>query len=252
MPNDYTSDAQKIVMAWMDKLRQAEAVEYGILSDEWDKIAATLQADIDKLASGKYPTLDKLYRSTSWANFQRRALALSAQYAEISNGVIVDTKLGFAQAGLESAQIALGAFGVNFRVLNVDAANLMLGKSLEGAPLYDVLLKRYGDQLQTVADKLVYATARGINPLQTARLIGADMEGNFYNTVRIARTEQINAFRDLQRQQYIESGIVTGIEWIAEPDACEICLAGAAGSPYPVNFVIDPHPNCRCGSAPLV
>ena len=248
----YQEDAQKIVMNFMDRLRKAESVEYGILSDEWQKIAAMLQADIDKLASGKYPTLDKLYSSTFWANFQRRALALSAQYAEISNGVITTGQREFALAGLQSAQVSLGAFGVNFRVLNIDAANIMIGATQNGTPLFEILTKRFGENANKVADTLVYANARGIGPLETARLIGADLEGNKWKAIQIARTEQINAFRDLQRQQYAESGIVKGIEWIAEPDACEICLAGAAGSPYPVDFVIDPHPNCRCGSAPIV
>ena len=138
----------------------------------------------------------------------------------------------------------------NFNILNVDAANLAIGATREGTPLIEVLVKRYGESRDKAIDTLIESMARGRGPIETAKLIGADMEGSLYNTLRIARTEQILIFREQQTNQYIQSGIVKSKNWVAEPDACSICLEGVSRNPYELNEVMELHPNCRCGWSP--
>jgi SPP1 gp7 family putative phage head morphogenesis protein len=74
----------------------------------------------------------------------------------------------------------------------------------------------------------------------------------------IARTETASAHSAGSVLAYQASGVVTGIEWIAESDACDICapLNGmvvklgdefAPGIQHP-----SAHPSCRCAIAPRV
>jgi hypothetical protein len=83
------------------------------------------------------------------------------------------------------------------------------------------LVRRYGESADKVARTLVESTAIGRNPVQTARLIGNDLTGSLYNTLRITRTEQMDIFRTSSQMQYVESGIVKGIDLIIALDACE-------------------------------
>lgn len=72
-----------------------------------------------------------------------------------------------------------------------------------------------------------------------------------YHAARITRTEEIQLSRNLAHDQYKESGIVRGIDLIAEPDACVICLEVEAKNPHALDYAFEElHPNWRCAFAP--
>jgi len=75
---------------------------------------------------------------------------------------------------------------------------------------------------------------------------------------RIARTEVIEAHNQADVLAYKQSGVVSKKEWLAEPDACEICREvdqqqvllndsfSTGGDSPPA------HPNCRCAILPVL
>ncbi len=74
----------------------------------------------------------------------------------------------------------------------------------------------------------------------------------------IARTETANALSQgsLDRMKAME---VTGKEWVATADACDICLANEDEGVVPIDHVFSSgderpgaHPNCRCALAPAM
>lgn len=74
----------------------------------------------------------------------------------------------------------------------------------------------------------------------------------------LARTEVIAAHADATLNAYEEAGI-QGVEviaeWLTAVDACPICTALEAKSPYRLSEargLIPVHPNCRCAWAPIV
>lgn len=101
-------------------------------------------------------------------------------------------------------------------------------------------------------------------------------EAKGYRAERIARTETLRASNAAANEAYRQSGHVTAMKWIAEPDACEFCLAMEALDPVPLsgafaelneniegvdggtttidydNVEWPPlHPNCRCTIVPV-
>jgi HK97 family phage portal protein len=75
---------------------------------------------------------------------------------------------------------------------------------------------------------------------------------------RIARTEVSFASNEAELSAYKQSGVIEKKEWLAEPDACELCasLGGETaklGESFGGGFDTPPaHPNCRCTILPVV
>lgn len=79
-----------------------------------------------------------------------------------------------------------------------------------------------------------------------------------YEAERIARTEVVSASNAAELEAYIQSEIIEKKEWLAEPDACEICTAldgNVVGlkARFDGGFDHPPaHPNCRCAILPVI
>ncbi len=80
-----------------------------------------------------------------------------------------------------------------------------------------------------------------------------------WESERIARTEVIDASNSADLEAYKQSGVIEKKEWLADPDACEICLGLAAEGTKELNeefggeYEYPPaHPNCRCTILPVV
>lgn len=68
-----------------------------------------------------------------------------------------------------------------------------------------------------------------------------------------ARTEVLRVRREATRQQYIESGVVTGWEWVASKSSrtCPACLA-MDGRVFKLKDAFPQHINCRCTMIPVI
>lgn len=75
---------------------------------------------------------------------------------------------------------------------------------------------------------------------------------------RIARTEVISASNSAELEAYIQSEIIEKKEWLAEPDACDICVDLSGNvvklkARFNGGFDHPPaHPNCRCTILPVI
>ena len=52
--------------------------------------------------------------------------------------------------------------------------------------------------------------------------------------------------RDAVTEVLTDLDVFTEKDWVAQPDACEFCQDAAQNGPYPIDAVMDAHPNCRC------
>lgn len=252
MKNEYTKKVHDILELYLLRLNKKEAIEFALLTDEWIKISKALEKDIKKLSELENITKNQLYNLSLYSRFKRESDLLIREYAQVAGGIISNGQFQYAKLGIESAQVMISLVNTNFNILNVNAANLAIGATREGTPLVEVLVKRYGENRDKAINTLIESMARGRGPIETARLIGTDLEGSLYNTLRIARTEQILIFREQQTNQYIESGVVKSKNWVAESDACPICLEGESNNPYELTVVMESHPNCRCAWSPNI
>lgn len=249
--DNYRNRVQAIMNQYMDNMRKREAYEMVLLSKRWEQVIGSLENLIKSLSELPIMTPNQLIRLSIYKEFMNTANYELVKYASYSANVISSTQLEFAKNGLNASYETLSLFNVSFNKLPFEAVTQMIGKTQDGSPLAEVLLKRYGDSIEKATQILIESNAMGRNPLVTARLIGEDINGSLYNTIRIARTEQIDSFREASRAGYIESGIVKGLNLVPEPDACPICLGVAEKNPYPLDYGFDElHPNCRCPFSP--
>jgi SPP1 gp7 family putative phage head morphogenesis protein len=74
----------------------------------------------------------------------------------------------------------------------------------------------------------------------------------------ISRTETASAYERGSHLAYVQSGVVSGTEWLLGPDPCPICQE-LGGKVVPLGAEFAPgvrhapaHPACRCATAPML
>lgn len=193
---------------------------------------------------------------------QRQIVAEWARYADVAEQVISDAQRAAVEAAAaEAYQLTLAALadagvavGADLVRLPTAAVQELVGVLGDGSPLRGLLDALGAHAAQEVADALVHAVAVGRNPRQTARDIRAALGGDLNRALRIARTEQLRAYRSASLQSYqANSDIVRGWQWRASPSrrTCPVCLA-MDGTEHPLEEPFGSHPACRCTPVPLL
>lgn len=101
------------------------------------------------------------------------------------------------------------------------------------------------------------AAGEGV-PELSERVSGVFKKRRKYEAERIARTEVISASNGAELEAYIQSEVIEKKEWLAEADACDICIALAGNvvklkETFSGGFDYPPaHPNCRCAILPVI
>ena len=247
----FQEEANNRLLSYLELLDRREKREFFRLAKYWKNISSSLDGLINRLSKLEKLSSDQLFRLELYKSFLEDSRVVINTYNKFAEGIILNEKEAFANLGLKSAQDLLGARFYN--KLNTEAVKIMVGKTTEGTPLFELLSKSYPETVENITNTLMESMAVGRNPRVTAEFLKGDMDGNLDRALRIARTEQLNVFRDAQTLQYQESGIVKAKDWLGEPDACEeICQEGIANNPYPLDEVMSTHPNCRCAWSPVL
>ena len=166
---------------------------------------------------------------------------------------LLERGINDASAAIQAAQAERGV-GATFNRLPTEAVERMVGLTGDGSPLIDVLRNAYPDAVNAATNTLIDATARGVNPRETADRMMQAAGGTALNrALVIARTEQLRVYREAARAQYVESGLVRGFRRLATHDhrTCPACLA-LEGEFYDVASPLRTHPQCRCAMIPVV
>jgi SPP1 gp7 family putative phage head morphogenesis protein len=140
----------------------------------------------------------------------------------------------------------------NFNILHVDAIETMVGYLGNGAPLNSLLVEAYPYAWQGMSDALVEGIAQGLSPRETARKMADGMSDGLDRILRIARTEQLRAYRQATVMQYRESGVVAGYRrLVAKAKACLACLM-SDGELFRTADDLSDHPNGACTCIPIL
>lgn len=247
----YQDEARTILYGYLTRLEKQEKREMLLLSKQWGSVSSELEELIKKLSEEEFKTENELFKLDLYKKFLVQSKQQVNHFSELAGEIIKDNQKIFGSMGIESTQEIIKVFGVRFNYLPLEAINNMIGISQEGSPLYELLKKSYPDTVTKLTQTLINSVALGRNPRETARLMKVDMTGNLARALRIARTEQMNIFRETSLMQMRESGVVSKWEWIAERNACEKCLKNN-GKEFDLNQSMDSHPNCRCAELPVV
>jgi SPP1 gp7 family putative phage head morphogenesis protein len=115
---------------------------------------------------------------------------------------------------------------------------------------HDLLIENLNHSLTT-------SLIRGLNPKEVARTFKKLFQSTTYEAERLARTELQRVQSDTQKMAYDRYGYEEYL-FVAEPDACEHCLALDDGTPKKTKKMAPGinaspiHPNCRCSVVPYM
>lgn len=247
----------------------AEAAQVAEMAGRWLEIESQLQGAFDALALEIQIMIERGESVKPWkiARMERyRALLTQVQdqleaYTDYSETRIKQGQLDWIVRGLKDAVEAIrgyfttyGKIAGAFDLLPVAAIEQMVGLAGDGSPLRALLVKSWPDAIDGLTNALIDAIALGKNPRDTARAMREGFGVGFDRSLRIARTEQLRAYREANRQQYQASGLVEGYKRLSGRDTrvCAGCLMVDNGQIYPLDYTFEAHPQCRCTLVPVV
>ena len=258
-----------------------EAAQMQEMARRWLEVEAALDAQITVLAqellemrpasegrgAGRPVTTGKLYRMERYQRLLAQTQAEFGKYAEYAERTVTAGQAEMGRLGIEHATqgIRLSYFpgvGAYFDRLPVAAVEYMAGLAGDGAPVGELLRLRMvrdasGAPLPGVLDRLrrtlIMGTAQGWQPRKTAARMKNDLAGGLQQALTIARSEQMRVYREANRAQYEQSGVVSGQRRLAAHDdrVCGACIADE-GTLYPLDAIIPDHAKGRCTSIPVV
>jgi SPP1 gp7 family putative phage head morphogenesis protein len=141
-----------------------------------------------------------------------------------------------------------------FNRLPVDALTDLIGFLQDGSSLRDLLNELVGETGEAVANGLVQGLALGQGPRQIARRIRKDMGNSMTRALRIARTEQLRAYRESTHRSFrANSDVLHGWIWMSARNerTCAACWA-LHGSKHSLDERQDEHIAGRCSQLPWV
>ncbi len=240
-----------------------EQAELDRMARYWGGIAEDLQSEAEKVArrmddlrkAGERISPTLVRQQDRYNRLLRQAADRHVEFSDYAGGLIRDNTRRNAQQGIEDARQVLEEAGVSIGFDNLDIAAVeeMAGLLADGSPVRDVLARRFPDNWEQAEDALLQGIAKGWNPRKVAAAMTSKLGGALSDAARIARTEQLRAYREASRNAYVESGVVEQYKRLATHDTrtCIACIV-LDGRIYPTSEPLSDHPNGRCSMVPIV
>jgi len=251
MPGNYWQKAYELQRVYNEKLARLDGETINQVTGRYMTLVSSLNDQITELSRLQNLTPEQIRKTEVYRGYIRDLNERMRSFGVYTEGVISVKQEIYIQLGLQMTQKTISLVGVEFQRLNVQALDWMIGNSLEGGRLYDLLARSYPATVEKITTTLIESVAKGRNPMETARLIKEDMAGNLSRALRVARTETMMAYREASRLQMATSGLVKEWERVEQDDACDFCKS-ENGKRYPVETVFETHPNCRGTMVPVI
>lgn len=201
-----------------------------------------------------------LYERDRLASLQRQVEAEMRQFSTLATELTEAGQLQAVQAGINSSQALLEIATQNTALatvldrLPIEAVQELVGFASDGSPLRALFDALGPDVSRGIRDALSTAVSTGMNPRVTARLVRQQYGMGLARALRIARTEQIRAYREATHQNYLRNAdLLDGWVWLSAANrrTCPSCWA-MHGTRHPLTERLDDHPQGRCVMVPIV
>lgn len=248
-------------------LAQEDAMMRG-MANRWLRIEQNLNSEMSAVAgeiqsalkAGQLPDAALVRQNERYGRLVYQVHAELSNYIRYADTTITDRQVDLTGQGIGHAADAIravysqaGMVGEFFDILPVEAVNAMIGLAGDGTPLDRYLRRIYGDATDGLTNALIDGLARGLNPIETARLMRDGFGMGLTHALNTARTETLRAYRFASLEQYRSSGVVSGFKRLAAHDArtCAGCLF-TEGQFYESQADFDEHNQGRCTAVPVV
>lgn len=251
------------------ELLRGDAKTVLAMTRRWGAVEALLSISIEELANeiaalqasgadvpkyklwqlGRFQTLlnqiaGEMAKYGQWAIIQMQEDAAKAQQLGASH----------AKQMLLASMDAARAAQLTFDKLPTEAVENITALAQQGQPLEKLLKAAYPAAVDGIVNQLIYGTAVGRNPRETARLaVKKGLVSGLNHILLVARDQQIRNYREMVRHQYGRSGVVYGYMRKAARNTrtCMACIA-QDGRIYAPDEPMALHPQDRCAMIPLV
>jgi hypothetical protein len=262
--------AEPKVVTVMREYREAMAArEFALMQDmatRWVEIehavsgkAALLQMAMVKAAGdGKVITQQMVWREEYYKQLKGE---IYDQIRSYNKNYLIPTieksQSDFGWFGVQAASDAIRAsyttgFGKNFKIVNREAVETMVGFLGNGAPLNSLLKNDYPEALDGLVNALINGVSLGSSPTQIAADMSDGLGMGLERALLIARTETNRTYRTAIAQEYRESNVVKGFRRLVKKDtACMGCLF-LDGELFDLQSELDDHPRGKCQAVPIV
>lgn len=239
-----------------------------VMAERWVELELMLEAQINLLAmeitemaaTGEVVHLNKLMKLERYQALLGQLDIEVAKYVDWGVLEIIGRERLLGQLGIQHAvegiQLALVEAGKGvgefFNRVPMSAVEKMVGMTA-GGPLEGLLSEAYPLAAEQMSQALIEGVALGLPPGEVAKRMADGVATGLNRCTVIARTEVLRVYREASREQYEESGAVTGYERLAtrQPNTCMACIA-LDGEVYPTKELMSVHPQDRCTMIPLV
>lgn len=244
-------------------LAAEEAQLMGLMARRWVGVQDRLQKDIvalvQRMASiqegGGAVSESLLWQEKRYQQLLAQTRSEVTKYIAFADKTIQAEQMSMGLLGQKQAGQALRAWGIggNFSQLNPFAIRDMVGLTAKGAPVRELLAKSWPDAVEGMTKALVDGAALGWNPRKTAKAMTEGLDQGLERCLKIARTEQIRAYRTSTLERYRESGMVSGYRRLAakQERTCIACLI-EDGKFFPLDVEFEDHINGRCAAVPVI
>ena len=262
MAKNSESKVVSIARSYRQQLDRNERSMLYDLAGKWQLVQDSLQADLIQLAytavlmseSEKPVPPHILYGMKEYESFLIEAKEQFDRYNLAAENIIRGTQRINFELGLANANDALGALeiGIDWKSLNVEAFESMVGLTSAGSPLDDLLSADYGDSIRGISNALTTGITRGEGIEKIVKRMTQAANIGFDRSTRIARTEVNRAYRMATHAQYRESGVVVGFRRLVyKPTACFACLM-LDGEYSDITKELEDHVMGKCTSVPCL
>lgn len=253
--------------AYRALLIEREAATVSRMTDAYLQVRAELLTQLDQLladmeraeANGEAISLSWLFRQRRYHDLLRQ---VEAQIDDLMPGyerlIAADQRAAIATAVEAFEQLTLFQLPpqpmvrAQFTRLPTSALEHLVGVTVDGSPLADLLAELGPDAAKRVRDELIRGVGTGRHPRVTARKITEALDGNHSRARSIARTETIRAYTNSSREMFQQNeDVVDGWIWHSALDTrtCAYCWA-MHGTFHTTDEEMARHVNCRCALLP--
>lgn len=234
--------AQQITATWQDSVARLLARLHGLFGAMQNAEQLGQEVNVGWLVEA-----NRLQQALDAVQTEAQQFSSSAD-AQVQAQTNVAHATGQADAHL-LLQHQLGKPGVQFH-RPMPQAGAALAVSLDSGPIARRFAQMPPAAVKSAKGTLLAGIASGQGPRQIASRLRYDLSSQLSDALRIARTESMQAYRTGSLSTYqANSDVVTGWDWLAEPDACDFCLS-MNGKHFSISDSLDSHPNCRCTMLP--
>lgn len=243
------TQASEMASRWLDIERFLEDEIFEVSQEIFE-----LRADNPEASASRLRTLSLRNRRLQALLGQIRAEI--DRFLLIAENQIDQAQFARAAMGIDNGITLINSVGVNvaFNRLNTAAVENIVAIARAGKPLAEILAPAGQIAAEKMINILVRGTALGWNPRKTAKAIIKDgLSQGLNHIMLVARDQQNRAYREANRQQYQESGVVVQYKRLAAKDqrTCLACLA-LDGTIYDTDELMELHPQDRCAMVPVL